>query len=191
MASTSEDRRAKRLGAGFNGSTAWDSYMFVLHGTANPNVTDYGIWPFLDEYTRNLKSPLGHPDLEAETNDQKKIVLREVAEKTTGQNAEKTIFRLKTIFGIDHPETIGLTRVGGTADGMRNTSTPDLEDLSKKLFIPEGTTTYVYTQSPTRESNNQITDKVVADFSSFPNSGTKSLGVDKREATKLNPDFHL
>lgn len=192
VASTSEERRANRIGASFNGTTSWDSYRFTLEGIANPKVRNYGVIPFLDEYTRNLKSPLGHhADLHEETAYQKKIVLREVAEKLTGPSYERELFRSKTMFGEEHPETKAITEVGGTQQGLDKTTVGDLADLSDQLFIPAGTTSFVYTQGPTRKSNELITDKLASDLSSLPDKGKQPLGVDRSIANTINPQFNM
>jgi predicted Zn-dependent peptidase len=190
VAGPNDGQKAAQLGAYFNGSTSWDSYTFTLNGISNPNVREYGIWPFLPEYTGNLKFPLDHhSNKEQATQTQREIILRELEERYSDQGMKKAIFRYQSLFASDNPIMIGLLKAGGTPEGLAPIKVPDLEEMSQKIFIPDKTMVLLLTQAPTRESNDLIMDQLSSEFGSFPNSVKKSMDVDKSKKSTLNPDF--
>ncbi len=155
-------------------------------GVANPNVSEYGLWPLLVPITNAIKYPLSEiRDLDKVLEKEIEVVLGEKGEYEDNKYAQKNLFFRHSLFDHSSPQLVeGL----GNDKSLRSITTRDLIDLANQVFVPGGMVASFMTTGEIRTCA-YLADTLEKALENFP----RAINVDQpRDVPRdkiLNPDF--
>lgn len=172
--------------AHIHGSTSpWDT-RYQLGGVANPDVTEYGVWPVIAGYKEMLAAPLEHhDDIDAAVAREKRIILRERDERAERQKFVE--FKSDILYDDKNPIRADIP---GTPESLGSITRDDMFQLGEQVNIPDGAVVTIYSEGRP-DTSARLRDRLLEGFVEFPRVGKKSRQVDRELVRRLNPDLEV
>jgi hypothetical protein len=174
---------AQENGAKTNAQTSGDKLMGQLSGPSHPKARDYGVWPVLPIWIKNLSGDI-NPTME-QLGNEKKVVINEINERYNFDN-RADLFCGTVIYAQNNPSMV---EPGGTIEEIKTITKDDVANHFKKAIVPSGLFTRLKVEG-SRVAWDDLNTLLVDFHTSHPRSRTKPMVVYRSWLDRINPDFH-